>query len=883
MKISLRQKQIIVLFAIIVVTIFFGLLYHWSLQVKPNHVDLSDFIPEEQEYQLLTNDNLVRPASFELPTVQTKPGISLKYQLIQLIEKVDLKSKKFTPLFFADKRIAELMKWGKDFEYQIWENILNRYYNSVSFSLSHLPISQPLGPLTEIYSHVLTHRNLISQKINEVYDNKQKQLLVILTDNIFQSIEKRILKLLPLTSPDLITYSLNDILKNKDFGYFDVSVDSTNLLNFNLTNTNLVIDDQLFFISKFDQENNQLVFHNIPLTGNEKSISFHFKPINLTPSKTWEEKIPPIDKKPYQYILPVNNLPYATNYRYQFESKINQSAQLQLEQQYATMEAELNPKNKKVLYYYPTEKTDTLINYTQYSHYVPFAFKDQINVENLRPNIIQTWVKLISQKQLSLEEIKSLQFNIYPYVSPSITMTKIAPLANYVPKINLFQLPGQRYQLSLQNTTAQQEQFIFSSLGFGWKPSHSLSTAAVNLGFWPRPVLGYLLLFSLLSLFFYGNYLFLKFKKPQQTNWVEKLFSYKTYDLIILTIKWPFKLIWKVIKYVSINIRLFWLIISLLGILFDIFIFKKNSDFITLLLTITWILTMIGYRLEARTSFLFALFYLVLCPFLLILKLDFIAEKAAIWTYMMLVVGTIQSIIELKTNPTNLKDPFTVINKISLVLLLVLNYLKQKLLSLIFIVINFFVGIIKLFINTKPRTMLDILLNIVKVVLFFTIFFFGLFILSKAVYSIGTNICQQYQKKVAQEKRERLWKSIIPTVDKIEPSLVYRGTKVVIYGRNFGWKNEPEIKLYKDNKEIIPDEITDDKVVFSVPLDWSYGKQTFQIEKIVGWDGKDIKVQTDNFSVKIIPVTGTYTKDDEEYFRLLPSLSPETRKRNGYQ
>ena len=136
---------------------------------------------------------------------------------------------------------------------------------------------------------------------------------------------------------------------------------------------------------------------------------------------------------------------------------------------------------------------------------------------------------------------------------------------------------------------------------------------------------------------------------------------------------------------------------------------------------------------------------------------------------------------------------------------------------------------------------------------------------------------------ITQEKRERLWKSIIPTVDKVEPSLVYRGTKVVIYGRNFGWKNEPEIKLYKDNKEIIPDEITDDKVVFSVPLDWSYGKQTFQIEKIVGWDGKDIKVQTDNFSVKIIPVTGTYTKDDEEYFRLLPSLSPETRKRNGYE
>jgi len=884
MNISLLRKRIVIFFAIIVVALFFGLLFHLSLQVKPNRPDLSDFIPEEQEYQLAINDNLVKPLDFELPTVRNKPSNSLKYQLIQLNESVDLKTKKYSPLFFADKRVAELMEWGKDFDFQMWEDLLNKYYDLVDFSLSNYSTLQTSNSLTEIYSHILTHRNLISEKINEISDNKQRQLLVIITDDIFQTIEKRIIKLLPPTSPNMVTYSFVDVLKNKDFGYFDVSVDTTYLPNYFLTNTNLTINDQVFSVSEFDQENNQLVFHNIPLTGKEKSISLHLKPINLTPSIIWEEITPPTETEaPYQYILPIENLPYAINYRYQFISKIDQSAQLQLEQQYATMEAELNPKNKEVQYYYPTEKTDTLIDHYIYPHYVPFTIRDEIKVESLRPNIIQTQVKLTTQKQLTTEDIKTLRFNIYPYLSPIVTITKTAAFVNTVPKLNMIQQPDQKYQLSFQNTTTQQEQYIISSLGFGWKPSHSLSTDAVELGFWPRPILGYLLLFSLFTLFFYGSFLFLKIKKPQQTNWVEKLFSYETYRLIILVIKWPFKTLWKVIKYVSINTRLFWLLVSLIGILFDIFIFKKNSDFTTLLFTFTWILAMIGYQMEARTSFLFALFYLVLCPFLLIMKLDFIAEKAAIWTYMMLVVGTIQSVVELKTNMTNLRSPFTLTNKISPVLLVVLNYLRRKLTTLILIIINFFVRIIKLIINTKPKSMFDVLLNVVKVVLFFTIFFFGLFVIGKTIYSISSNFYHQYQKKVTQERRDRLWKSIIPTVDLVEPYLVYRGMKVVIYGRNFGWKNEPEVKLFKNNIEIIPDEITDNQVVFTVPLDWSYGTQTFQIEKIVGWDGKDIKVETDSFSIKVIPVTGEYTKDDVEFFRLLPSLSPETRERNGYE
>jgi hypothetical protein len=67
-----------------------------------------------------------------------------------------------------------------------------------------------------------------------------------------------------------------------------------------------------------------------------------------------------------------------------------------------------------------------------------------------------------------------------------------------------------------------------------------------------------------------------------------------------------------------------------------------------------WIFLLLFIRLESSVSFLYALIFLCLTPILLLFKKDMIAENFAIWTYYFLVVGTIQSIYELKKNPKNL-------------------------------------------------------------------------------------------------------------------------------------------------------------------------------------------------------------------------------------
>lgn len=54
---------------------------------------------------------------------------------------------------------------------------------------------------------------------------------------------------------------------------------------------------------------------------------------------------------------------------------------------------------------------------------------------------------------------------------------------------------------------------------------------------------------------------------------------------------------------------------------------------------------------DGRYAFGIALFFLVLCPFLLLAKKDKIAETSAIFTYYFLVIGTLQEIIEIVRKP----------------------------------------------------------------------------------------------------------------------------------------------------------------------------------------------------------------------------------------
>ena len=86
--------------------------------------------------------------------------------------------------------------------------------------------------------------------------------------------------------------------------------------------------------------------------------------------------------------------------------------------------------------------------------------------------------------------------------------------------------------------------------------------------------------------------------------------------------------------------------IVIFGIIFDIFIYNITSDLLILFLTIFWIWSIRVFRFNGKVSIAGALVFLLMCPFLLILNKEFIAEKSAIWAYMFLAVGVIQEFVE---------------------------------------------------------------------------------------------------------------------------------------------------------------------------------------------------------------------------------------------
>lgn len=88
--------------------------------------------------------------------------------------------------------------------------------------------------------------------------------------------------------------------------------------------------------------------------------------------------------------------------------------------------------------------------------------------------------------------------------------------------------------------------------------------------------------------------------------------------------------------------RLAVLFLAALGIFFDLFIIDSDYDLRVLFLTGLWILSVRLHKFEARVSIAVGLALLALCPFALIFGRSSVAEKAAIWAYLFLIVGVVQ-------------------------------------------------------------------------------------------------------------------------------------------------------------------------------------------------------------------------------------------------
>lgn len=130
--------------------------------------------------------------------------------------------------------------------------------------------------------------------------------------------------------------------------------------------------------------------------------------------------------------------------------------------------------------------------------------------------------------------------------------------------------------------------------------------------------------------------------------------SFKNIDFIISTFAYILPLLIYIIyqlyfsKYLAHKYYL--VIFPVMTILFiESFLVNNTNDLLVLILTGLVAFTMFIYKLESSITFSFALIFLILAAVFYTFGIENIAENFSVWTFMLLVVGLFQAMIELKS------------------------------------------------------------------------------------------------------------------------------------------------------------------------------------------------------------------------------------------
>lgn len=726
-----------------------------------------------------------------LPSVRVRPNDRM-YFLIQLRERLDLRFGNRDELFFAEKRIAELERWGDSLSIAQWKNIFDSYSELITKykekKLLGTSQKQKLDQIIFLYQKINAHES----KLGEIIHNASllTKTKTELSNYIYTTINALKFTLIQNDNNDSLAYSLDSIILDKEFGTYSVGSNESIEINpenkvgiYNLKNP--FVTSNFVFSTAFESDNESTL---------NRYLFDSYAP--LIPNTTYLAKISHSGKYPANIVL-------------------NQGIS-------STESAELI---NQTIYPYEKMAVKTILFTTPKSR-EPFVWWPNVVIE--------------SKHILSPTQLDSLNIEVRPAYYKELKLTKTASSINYEPQVTMNKIGHNQYQINYKNTTKKQEDFIKNSLGFMWKTRDELKNNATIYNSFTY----YLIVVSGISLF-----IFIFF------NFIKSLVSF----------------ILKVCLKVCQWLRYFVLLAALLMIFFDVFFILETSDSFILQATFLWIISLIGFGVEARVNFVFALIYLILCPVFVIFQKELQAEKAAIWVYVMMIIGTIHSIIEAKKTETKSMDIKQYFQELMIPISPFLDFqkkyyplLKEKIFSFI-----------KKFINFKPRTISDHFKNLFFITLFSVLI--GLFLLS--VVKVIKLVVAIQKENYLKEQRS----SLNPYIETVEPTIVYPATKVIIYGAGFNDDNNFKgFRLVRNGSPVRIDYQDRNKIIFTIPLDWPKGKSNIWIEKEIEWQGKKIIQKTEPVTIKFLKVTNVMGPDDNLYFEQMKYWKKETLELNGY-
>ena len=194
------------------------------------------------------------------PFVRVSP-LTIKYSFVNFIEKINIINNQSNSLLFAEKRISELNKWGNDLPtlgalndvnklkdwwnktepnlwqiyklepFQSWEAVLIRYVLLIEKEIMAIQLSNNSNSnqnFISLLGYLKYNQSALETIIlRSSKDNNDKQYLLDLSNKIFSYLNAKIEKIVPNFYPLQLSYSLKPLIKDKEYGIYNVLLDSS--------------------------------------------------------------------------------------------------------------------------------------------------------------------------------------------------------------------------------------------------------------------------------------------------------------------------------------------------------------------------------------------------------------------------------------------------------------------------------------------------------------------------------------------------------------------------------------------------------------------------------------------------------------------------------
>lgn len=870
----------------VVVNFCFVLIFLFFLFAKPTFKELKsiDNYIKEYMFEPTYNSGFINIPSIEYPTVEIAP-FDIRYLYIPFKEARDLKNHKYDELFYANKRVAELLKWGNEIPSRSdslaessaisnladaaftgklsdssWEKTLGKYYLLMDRYEKNALVKMKIGHqagLTELMlfsTRLRSHIDDINLTIlNGPRSNLEKRQLIQMTNKVFTKLQRPIADRIPVFNPAYVYFNLSKVIHDREFGKYDIIIDNIPIPNNQYEEVKFTLGDKRYNPESYDPEIKELSYKNVNITSPKSYQAFFKDPSlsistkNLTDNLQWSHS-------KNRSVYTADFFSYQSLERYYLKLKSNYSKGTNFKIEHIYTER-INNRN--------LTRKDTLVSRSMDLKYGNSStFEDILQLRAFKTTPTHFRVTLESGSPLTTGELQSIKLEFLPFYSPSITLKKNPEKVKgqYYYSRNNGTLYRNSYKLRFLNTTNTEESFILNELGPNWRITNDVVNTSSNSYIREVSIVYYPIL-VVMKIFVFFNWALLFFVLMRRYG--NKLKNQLIYISTLLV-----DLVVKITNIIAKKLRYLILIIAVSGTFIDLFIMRPYSDVVLIMTMFLWFFVIVGFNIDPIKISVLNLILLMGLPLILITGNVTAGEKLAIYT--------ITSIMSM--NLYFIFKPDYSDARISKKILLVVHRRIGKLATTVnspFALALFKTrALLGRVFNIQPRNRWDHIRNLLTLIAIILLLFLLIFVVSAINEKISAD--QNIQ-------RERIKREMLnPNISTVEPRIVYQSTKILILGNGFGFNDDGSSHLMSNVGEVRADLWTNEKIIFTVPLDWKPERITLWITKKTTWKGRHLVVTSEIFDILLIPRTDRFTSDDDMYFEQLKKLKNETLILNGY-